>query len=230
MANPITTAELTSQIASGQRVVMRGGLAVISHGHSRPTFDADAWLDPSLESVAWAQALLEVTDRVPSLRIVSIGDWKIVPPDRLAEIIERDGVVRILGANQPLDLFRNPNELEMAEFDAVWERGEPLDDGTRVPDVIDLLVTKQETGRDKDIQDIAFLEAKAERLYLEQLPTASRDRAREMLDRFLTPKVAEAAVAHPDPEIRALGLGFVRELAEDGDPFAGDLLTRFEAG
>jgi hypothetical protein len=27
---------------------MLGGLAVISHGHARPTYDADIWLDPDL--------------------------------------------------------------------------------------------------------------------------------------------------------------------------------------
>lgn len=135
-----------------------------------------------------------------------------------------------MGGSQPLDLFRNPNELEMAEFDAVWDRGEPLDDGTRVPDAIDLLVTKQDTGRDKEIQDIAFLEAKAERQYLEQLPTASRDVAKTMLGRFLTPKVAEAAVAHPDPDVQAQGLAYLRELAEDGDPFAREMMERIGAG
>lgn len=41
-------------------------------------------------------------------------------------------------------------------------------------DVIDLLVTKQATDRDKDIQDIAFLEAKAERKYLCQTPDRQR--------------------------------------------------------
>ena len=68
-----------------------------------------------------------------------------------------------MGASQPLDIFRDPNELEISEFDEVWNRATQLDDGTRVPDAIDLLVTKQATGRDKDMRDIAFLEAKAER-------------------------------------------------------------------
>ena len=76
-------------------------------------------------------------------------------------------MVRVIGASQPLDIFRDPNELDISEFDDVWNRAAALDDGTRVPDVIDLLFTKQATGRDKDMQDIAFLEAKAEREYLE---------------------------------------------------------------
>jgi hypothetical protein len=115
----------------------------------------------------------------------------------------------------------------MSEFDDVWSRATPLDDGTRVPDVIDLLNTKQDTGRDKDLQDIAFLEAKAEREYLAQLPAAPPDQARAMLARFLTPKVAAAAAAHPDPTVQALGIAFLRELADEGDPFARDLLANF---
>lgn len=90
-----------------------------------------------------------------------------VPPALLPDLIQRDGVVRVIGASQPLDIFRDPNELDISEFDDVWNRAAALDDGTRVPDVIDLLFTKQATGRDKDMQDIAFLEAKAEREYLE---------------------------------------------------------------
>lgn len=100
----------------------------------------------------------------------------------------------------------------------------PLDDGTRIPDAIDLLVTKQSTGRDKDLMDIAFLEAKAEREYLEKLPTASAAQAVEMLERFLTPKLAEVALRHPEQSVRDLALRFLQEQAEDGDPFARDIL------
>jgi hypothetical protein len=85
-------------------------------------------------------------------------------------------------------------------------------------------MTKQLTGRDKDAMDIAFLESKAEKRYLAELPVASEGRALEMLERFLTPKVAEAALAHPEESVRQLGLRYLHELAEDGDPFAADIL------
>jgi hypothetical protein len=90
-------------------------------------------------------------------------------------VIRDDQAIRVLGLDRALDIFLDPNELEISEFDDVWNRDAALDDGTRVPDVIDLLVSKQATGRDKDLQDIAFLEAKAEREYLAKLPTASTD-------------------------------------------------------
>lgn len=224
MGNSITTAGLTRSLAAKQRVIMLGGLAVISHGHARPTYDADIWLDPNLSPGSWAEVASGLTDEYPILRFVAIGSWMDIPRGDLAEAIARDGVVRLMGANQPLDIFRDPNEIEMASFDEVWARAQPLEDGTRLPDVVDLLLSKQDTGRDKDMQDIAFLEAKAEREYLEKLPLADETTARQMLDRFLTPKVAEAALSHSSAAVRDLGMRFLHELADEGNPFAADIL------
>lgn len=226
MENPLTTAELTRRLAGVHRVLVLGGLAVISHGHTRPTYDADAWLDPTLPPQAWADAVLRILTPHPQLGIVSIGDWQPISSAGLAAVVERDGVIRVTGSNQPLDIFRVPNEFEATDFDTVWERASPLDDGTRVPDTIDLLVTKQDTGRVKDAQDIAFLEAKAEQEYLAQLPTAPAAHATAMLARFLTPAVAECATRHPDESVRRLGHRFLVELAGDGDPFAQEILRK----
>ncbi len=226
MGNTIATSDLTKDLATRHRVLMLGGLAVISHGHSRPTYDADVWLDSTLSPDDWAKAVIDILSSSLDLRIVAIGTWSEIPPSRLAELIQRDGVIRVMGASQPLDIFRDPNELDISEFDDVWNRATESDDGTRVPDVIDLLVTKQATGRDKDTQDIAFLEAKAEREYLAKLPTASAEQASSMLARFLTPKVAEAGLHHPEESVRQLSLGYLKELAEEGDPFAREILEK----
>ena len=75
-------------------------------------------------------------------------------------------------------------------------------------------IKQQDTGRDKDLQDIAFLEAKIEREYLEKLPSADEQAALDMIGRFLTPKVAEATIAHPSPTVRDLGMRFLHEFAE----------------
>jgi len=110
-------------------------------------------------------------------------------------VIERDGVIRINGLERPLDIFRDPNQLGISHFDEIWQRAQAMDDGTRLPDSIDLLVSKQETGREKDQTDIIFLEGKIQADYLARLPLASRDEAAQMLERFLTPRVAGAALA-----------------------------------
>ncbi len=226
MGNTVATAELTRVLAARHRVLMLGGLAVIAHGHSRPTYDADVWLDPTLSEEDWATAVAGALAGLAALRFVAIGTWVEVPSDQLAERIRRDGVIRVTGASQPLDIFRAPNELEISEFDDVWNRATALDDGARVPDAIDLLVSKQETGRDKDLQDIAFLEAKAEREYLARLPSADAEEAAFMLGRFFTPKVAEAGLRHPEESVRCLSLGYLKELAAEGDPFAREILER----
>ncbi len=226
METTTTADELIGLLAGRYRVVTLGGVAVISHGLNRNTYDADIWLDPDGTIVDWVSRVGPVIFSFPSARPVRIGTWEPFAEPDLAAVIDDDKVIRVLGLDRPLDIFRDPNELEISEFDDVWNRATALDDGTRVPDVIDLLVTKQATGRDKDLQDIAFLEAKAEREYLAKLPTASADEAAAMLARFLTPKVAEAGLHHSEQSVRVLSLGYLKELAEEGDPFAKEILEK----
>ncbi|MEI8310023.1 MAG: hypothetical protein WCH98_04640 [Verrucomicrobiota bacterium] len=222
-----TASELIRFLAATHRVVVLGGLAVISHGLSRVTHDADCWLEPKLSIELWCGAVKKILRKWPRLRLVSIADWSELPEGELAGYIEDFGVVRILGATQPFDIFRRPNEMEVSGFEEVWNRATPQVDGTRLPDVVDLLVTKQDTGRARDTYDIQFLEGKAEEMYLARLPQARPDEALEMLARFLNPKVADAAARHADPRVRETGMRFLRELAAEGDPFARDLLEAF---
>lgn len=226
MENTATADKLIELLAGRFRVVTLGGVAVISHGLNRNTYDADIWLDPAGTIAEWVARVGPIIFSYPSSQPVRIGTWMPFASEDFAEVIEDDKVIRVLGLDRPLDIFRDPNELDISEFDDVWKRAAALDDGTRVPDVIDLLVTKQATGRDKDMQDIAFLEAKAEREYLAKLPTARAEEAALMLGRFLTPKVAEAGLHHPEESVRHLSLGYLKELAAEGDPFARDILEK----
>ena len=225
MEDCLTSDDLTQVLIRHFRVLALGGLAVIAHGFGRNTHDADIWVEPMASAEEWAKAIagfLYAGRHYP----IAIGSWQRVHQADLANTIARDGVIRINGLDRPLDIFRDPNEIEMTSFDEVWGRAQPLEDGTRLPDAVDLLLSKQDTGRDKDLQDIAFLEAKAEREYLAKLPQADATTARQMLDRFLTPKVAEAALSHPSTAVRDLGLRFLHELAEEGNPFAADILRK----
>lgn len=224
MENIPATDQLIRQIAGRCRVLSLGGLAVISHGLDRNTHDADIWVEPMRSPAEWASIMAPMVYSMPGSRPVAIAVWTPIAESDLENVIARDGVIRINGLDRPLDIFREPNELPVEEFDAAWSRAQPVKDGTRLPDEIDLLMTKQLTERQKDILDIGFLESKAEKRYLAELPVASEGRALEMLERFLTPKVAEAALAHPEESVRQLGLRYLHELAEDGDPFAADIL------
>jgi hypothetical protein len=224
MGKTATADELIGLLADRFRVVTLGGVAVISHGFNRNTYDADIWLDPAGSIADWVSRVGPIIFSYPSACPVRIGTWTPFGEEDLATVIESDKVIRVIGLDRPLDIFRDPNELDISEFDDVWNRAAALEDGTRVPDAIDLLVTKQATGRDKDLQDIAFLEAKAEREYLAKLPAATAEEAAAMLARFLTPKVAEAGLHHPEESVQHLSLGYLKELAEEGDPFARDIL------
>ena len=225
MAPQQLAADLVCRLAARHRVVTLGGIAVITHGLSRNTHDLDVWLDPMESPGRWCSAVSSAVAESPGLGIVDIGSFSPVGKEEFSEIIEHDGVIRISGLDRPLDIFRRPNEMEISGFEEVWNRATPQTDGTRLPDVVDLLVTKQDTGRAKDTYDIHFLEGKAEEMYLARLPQATPDEALEMLSRFLNPKVADAAARHADPCVREAGLRFLRELAAEGDPFARDLLV-----
>jgi hypothetical protein len=224
MENRTDSDRLIHEIAASRRVLALGGLAVISHGLGRNTHDADIWVEPMESPEIWASVVGPLVYSTPSAKPVAIAVWEPIPEKNLAEVIARDGVFRINGLDRPLDIFRKPNELPIEEFESAWVRAKPLHDGTRLPDEIDLLMTKQLTGRDKDLMDITFLENKAEKRYLAELPATTEERAVEMLERFLTPKVAEAALAHPSETVRQRAMSFLRELAAEGDPFAADIL------
>lgn len=226
MEDPATADDVIRLLASRWRVITLGGVAVISHGLGRNTYDADIWVDPAGTPAEWVSRIAAIIAPIKRAKPVRIGSWNDIREEDLEAVIADDRVFRLMGLDRPLDIFREPNQLDISEFDDIWLRAAALDDGTRVPDVIDLLVTKQVTGRDKDMQDIAFLEAKAEREYLDRLPAAGADEAVSMLERFLTPKVAEAGLRHSEPVVRELALGYLRELGAEGDPFARDILER----
>jgi hypothetical protein len=229
MGSQANSDQIIRLLAGEFRVMTLGGAAVIASGLSRNTFDADIWVEPMDSAERWAKGVAPFIYDAGSTEAVAIGSWERVPRDELAAVIERDGVIRINGLERPLDVFRDPNQLDISHFDEIWQRARPMDDGTRLPDPIDLLVSKQETGREKDQTDIIFLEGKIQADYLARLPRASRGEAVQMLERFLTPRVAEAALAHSDPAVRDLGRRFLHELAQEGDPFAAEILRKIGA-
>jgi hypothetical protein len=48
-----TTDLFIGKIAADYRVILLGGLAVIAHGLSRSTMDADVWLEPMDSAGTW---------------------------------------------------------------------------------------------------------------------------------------------------------------------------------
>jgi len=228
MAGEAPSERITQALAQAARVITLGGGAVIAHGHSRNTHDADIWVEPMADAAVWARLVLGVLGEFSKATALRIASWQPIPAEELAVVAEEDGVIRIGGLERPLDIFRRPNELDPASFDEVWGRAAQMEDGTRLPDAVDLLVTKQLTGRAKDQMDILFLEQKAEAEGLALLEKGSAGEIRALLERFLTPNLAAAACRHADPEVSTLARRYLGELAAEGDPFAADLLRELE--
>ncbi len=207
-------------LTSRHRVIVLGGLAVIAHGLSRSTYDGDIWLDPMPGSDTWATELERCCRDFGGLTLHRLPGWTPVSGDEIRTAVVDTGIIRVLGLDCPLDVFRVPNEIEAEAFDEVCARGTIRSDGTILPDPLDLLQSKMDTGRDKDRLDIGHLESVVRRTYEEQLPFASYEKAQAMLARYSEWQVLQAALLNPSPEVRELAMTHLREFAAAGDPFS----------
>lgn len=221
-----TLQQFLGRVATRQRAVLLGGLAVIAHGLSRRTKDGDAWLDPLGSPEEWANTLRATLAEFEGLRFWSLAERRSFAPDELAEQIATDGVVRLTGLVADLDLFRKPNGLELEDFDAVWRQAEPWADGVRVMDPVHLILSKADTGRAQDVQDVFFLELKIRADLGARLTVATLEEARGILARYRDYAVCESALANPDPAVRTLAREGLEEMAAQGDWYSRDVLAR----
>ncbi len=223
-----TFQQFLARVATRQRVVLIGGLAVIAHGYSRPTKDGDAWLDPLDSPESWAAAVIATMAEFDGLSLWSLAERRPLDPAELSEAVALDGVIRVSGLNADLDLFRKPNVLACEDFDPVWTRAAIWADEVRLIDAIDLILSKENTGREQDHQDIRFLEDRVRREFSARLAVATPADARALFARYTDHVVGEAALANPDPAVQALGREILRELAAQGDWFSREILARLE--
>lgn len=208
------------ELAGSKRVVVIGGLAVIAHGYSRSTYDGDVWLEPMDSTAEWCEFLEGECVKFGGLTLHRLPGWTGVSGEGMVEAVEETNMVRILGLNFPLDVFRKPNELEIGNFEGVCMRATPKGDGTLLPHPLDLIQSKMETGRDKDLHDILFLESVIREDYRKRLPSVPYEEAREMLERYSEWQVLVPALENPSPEVRVLAMEHLREFAAAGDPFS----------
>ena len=135
-----------------------------------------------------------------------------------------DGMIRLAGADMPIDIFYQPNELEVSDFEEVWERSTSSDRGLRLIGKIDLLVTEQLTGWPTDITDIKFLDDRIEEEYRARLKDCSETEAREMFERFATPEIAAYAIRESrNDKVKQVAWQLLEELRAEGNPFAEEL-------
>ncbi len=216
---------LIRELASRYRVILVGGMAVIGHGHARLTKDYDIWLEPMETAGEWADVLVSTCARHPEARFWSLAQKRDMTPCEVAAEVEETNVVRVTGLNLPVDVFRCPNEMEVADFDLVWSRASVMEDNVALPDPIDLYLTKADTGREQDWQDQIFLESKVKDFFRERLPVCPLEEAQGLLKRFVDPQVLEFALVNPDPAVRELVLSELRLFEAEGDPYSRDILA-----
>jgi hypothetical protein len=137
-------------------------------------------------------------------------------------------MIRVLGMDCPVDIFRKPNEFPADSFDEVFARSTSIADGTKLPDPLDLIITKLNTGRDKDLHDSQHLESVIRDRYRNILPSASFDEVKYLLERFMDWEVCKIALNNPSKQVRDHVVNCLREMAADGDPFSQALLEERE--
>lgn len=216
------------RLTENHRVILLGGMAVIAHGRSRHTKDFDIWLEPFENAKVWAANLLSILNQFPEAVIWSLAQKRVLLPTEIANEIETYGVLRINGFDLPVDIFRRPNEFEAEDFDQVWAGASITEGRMSLPNELHLYVTKLNTGRQHDLDDIAFLESRIKVRFRERLPVCDLKEATAMLDRFLDPEVLQYAETNPHPEVRALALKYLREFEAEGDPYSRDILVAWK--
>jgi hypothetical protein len=218
MAIPVQS--VVDRLVEQGRVIVIGGLAVIALGRERHTKDVDLWLDPIDTPTAWAERLRNALTGFEGISIHRLPGWIRIGSEGVADAIEETGMIRLLGLDKPLDLFRSPNEFEIGEFEGVASRASRNGDGTLLPDPLDLFQTKIDTGREKDSEDMLHLERLTREKYVRLLPSATLQEASDLLDRYSEWQVLQAALRNPSPEVRELAMTHLKEFAAAGDPFS----------
>jgi hypothetical protein len=229
----ISSGAISAELARLTHTLVLDGVAVIVHGLNRSTKDLDLWIDPNPTPEKWAEPIEAVLEAHPELSASYRDDlgkrWEKVQRRMVALAAVNGRILRLTGCDRPIDIFYQPNEVELLEFDAFWSRGTDLDDGTRVMDAIDLIITKQDTNRPHDQEDVNFLFSKVETELMKAIPSASFEFTQAQFGRFRSADTAFIATTNPDERVQELGVRILAELAQGGDPFAQERLGQITA-
>ena len=220
---------LIHALAARRRVIMLGGMAIIAHGLGRKTKDIDVWLEPMGSSEEWAAFLAGVISEFDEARFWSLARRGFLESSEVADEIRDHGVLRVSGLDRDVDVFRDPNELSIDDFDQVWsDYDRELEGGVRLPSEVDLYLTKANTGREQDVNDLAFLESKIKNRYRKRLPVCDLAEAESLLNRFLDPEILQSALQNPNHDVCDLALKHLREFESEGDPYSRDILAAWK--
>jgi hypothetical protein len=213
-------------LSARTRVLLLGGHAVIHYGMHRETKDADIWCEPLADPESWATLLSAIIADFPECYVWDLAARRKIDSAHVPTLIADLGVIRIGGLNLPLDIFRRPNNLDEEDFAHAWTAGKPMvgEANLRVLDEIEMIVTKEDTDRHRDREDITFLESRIRERLSPILAACSPEEARAHFARYADHVTCEAALRNPHPEVRALATETLREFAAAQNPFARELL------
>lgn len=212
-------------LARRTRVLMLGGLAMIAHGLARTTKDIDIWVNPEENESIWATVIADALADVPEARVCDLSKRTTVDVSLVEEVVARDGVIRIVGLDRPVDIFRVPYNMESGDFDHIWKRATMELHNVRIPEEIDLLLTKTGTTRSQDIADVSFLEDRIRKRYEQILPSCDYEKAADVLGRYADHYICKLAMKSPDIRVRNLALNILKQFAADGDPYAREIIN-----
>ena len=218
--------DFLAALSAKHRLLLLGGMAVVRHGLTRYTKDVDVWLDPMTSCEEWASCLVVIMLDFPGVQITRLFPPQPIDPSALSEAIAQDRVIRITGFEMPLDIFREPNELEHIAFDTAFARSEDFQGNLRLMALAELITSKLNTGRAHDREDLAYLESVLEERTTAEMKSCNAERAAELISIFVDHAVLEAALVNPDPAVQELGRAYLRQFAEEGDPFALETWTK----
>lgn len=216
----MTAQTFIDRLSTRGRILMLGGLAVIAHGLSRSTRDTDIWLEPFADPREWSEVLREVIAEFRGTAPYDLRGRRRVSPGDIEGVVARDGVIRISGLDRGLDVFRTPHNMTTDDFHEVWQRAAMNIPGVRIPEDIDILVTKEETSRPQDIADISFLEEKIRKRLSRTLPDCSLQQAEAIFQRYADHATCESALQNRDAGVQRLAMQTLKAFADAGDPFA----------
>ncbi|HET7416468.1 MAG TPA: DUF6036 family nucleotidyltransferase [Solirubrobacterales bacterium] len=134
---------------AGVRYVLIGGIALIRHGVVRATRDVDAVFDPGMDNVRRIQQLVDA--------------WAATRPDGSslrADDISPERSIHLATPLGELDLVSE--KVAGPAFEELLERADVKKvDGVEAPicSLEDLVAMKRAVGRDRDLADLAELEA-----------------------------------------------------------------------
>jgi hypothetical protein len=70
-----TASQFIQALTENHRVLLLGGLAVIAHGYSRATKDADIWLEPLESAADWSRLIEDTCARFHGLSTHTLPGW-----------------------------------------------------------------------------------------------------------------------------------------------------------